>query len=232
MKNVLWFVFFIVVYGYADRPRFDNEEDDKLEFDNEAGDVSPVESDSIVKKIQKLIKYGGVEENKEKIQKESSHLSFRKTELLYDENRKRGAAAWGWVNFYGIGSFLQGDIKAGIIVAGLELSGGFLNIYLNEKRIDEGCNGKNTERPFEHAMSEYEECRNELGSDGMTPLSMVFVGAGWIYGIVAPILYQSKYNKALREALSLNDKISFSIDPLIIPKDRAPAVGLAFNLRY
>jgi hypothetical protein len=34
MKNVLWFVFFIAVCGYADRPRFDNEED-KPEFDNE-----------------------------------------------------------------------------------------------------------------------------------------------------------------------------------------------------
>jgi hypothetical protein len=34
MKNVLLLVFFIVVCGYADRPRFDNEEDDKPIFDN------------------------------------------------------------------------------------------------------------------------------------------------------------------------------------------------------
>jgi len=34
MKNVLLFVLFIVVYGYADRPRFDNEDDNKSEFDN------------------------------------------------------------------------------------------------------------------------------------------------------------------------------------------------------
>jgi hypothetical protein len=34
MKNVLLFVLFIVVCGYADRPRFDNEEDNKPEFDN------------------------------------------------------------------------------------------------------------------------------------------------------------------------------------------------------
>jgi len=81
-------------------------------------------------------------------------------------------------------------------------------------------------------MSEYEVCRNELNSDGMTPLSMVFVGAGCIYGIVAPILYQSKYNKTLREALNIDENISFSIDPLIIPRDGTPAVGLALNLRY
>jgi hypothetical protein len=35
MKNVLLFVFFIVVCGYADRPRFDNEDDDKSKFDND-----------------------------------------------------------------------------------------------------------------------------------------------------------------------------------------------------
>jgi len=26
--------------------------------------------------------------------------------------------------------------------------------------------------------------------------------------------------------------VSYSIDPLIVPKDGLPAVGLAFNLRY
>jgi len=35
MKNVLWFVFFIAVCGYADRPRFDNESDNEQMFDNE-----------------------------------------------------------------------------------------------------------------------------------------------------------------------------------------------------
>jgi len=41
-----------------------------------------------------------------------------------------------------------------------------------------------------------------------------------------------KYNKTLREALNINDEISFSIDPLIIPRDGTPALGLAFNVRY
>lgn len=35
MKNVLLFVFFIVVCGYADKPRFDNEDEDRPEFDND-----------------------------------------------------------------------------------------------------------------------------------------------------------------------------------------------------
>jgi len=201
MKNVLWFVFFIAVCGYADRPRFDNEKADKPKFDNEED-----ESD-IVKVLKLIIKYGGIEKNKEEIQKKSSYLLLREREFLYNKNRKKGAAYWSWANFYGIGSFLQGDIKGGIIVAGLE---------------------------FGPAMvTSIAEAHNTSISDWVgVPLVGVPLMSGYIYGIVAPILYQSKYNKTLREALNLNDKISFSIDPLIIPKDRAPAVGLAFNLRY
>ena len=35
-------------------------------------------------KIQKLIKYGGVKENKEKIQKESFYLTFNEREFLWN----------------------------------------------------------------------------------------------------------------------------------------------------
>jgi len=196
MKNALLFVFFIVVCVYAEKPRFDNEE----EFDNE----------DLVKKIQKLIKYGGVEENKEKIQKESSNLSFNEREFLYDENRKKRAGAWSWANFYGIGSFLQGDIKGGIIVAGLEIGGAIIGISM----IGNGS-----------------KCRDNPNGCEVPTVSNVLIMSGWIYGIVAPILYQSKYNKTLIEALNINDDLSFSIDPLIVPRDGMPAVGLAFNLR-
>jgi len=33
-------------------------------------------------------------------------------------------------------------------------------------------------------------------------------------------------------ALNIDENISFSIDPLIVPRDGTPAVGLAFNVRY
>jgi len=55
-----------------------------------------------------------------------------------------------------------------------------------------------------------------------------------IAGLIVPFIYQQSYNKALAEALNNNYfHFSYSIDPLIVPKDGgAPAVGLAFNLRY
>lgn len=52
-----------------------------------------------------------------------------------------------------------------------------------------------------------------------------------IAGFITSFVYQSSYNKTLDSALG-SDAFSYSIDPLIVPKDGAPAVGLAFNIRY
>jgi len=60
---------------------------------------------------------------------------------------------------------------------------------------------------------------------------IVFLSISRITGLIAPIVYANIYNESLKSALSL-DNISYSIDPLIVPKNGAPAVGLAFNLRY
>jgi len=68
------------------------------------------------------------------------------------------------------------------------------------------------------------------GSHNYEWVGFVLLG-NMIWGYTAPYLYKRGYNKDLREALNIDD-VSFSIDPLIIPKDGPPAVGLAFNLRY
>jgi len=49
-----------------------------------------------------------------------------------------------------------------------------------------------------------------------------------VAGIIAPFVHQSNYNATLKSALIRND-LSYSIDPLILPKKNGPpAVGLAF----
>ncbi|MDR2581964.1 MAG: hypothetical protein LBC75_00605 [Fibromonadaceae bacterium] len=67
---------------------------------------------------------------------------------------------------------------------------------------------------------------NDVGGAGavLLPISRVA-------GLIAAFYYRSSYNKTLKDALNGNG-FSYSIDPLIIPKEGAPAVGLAFNLRY
>jgi hypothetical protein len=51
-----------------------------------------------------------------------------------------------------------------------------------------------------------------------------------ILGMTYQFIHQNTYNKILKTVLY--HSLSYSIDPLIVPKDGAPAVGLAFNLRY
>jgi hypothetical protein len=52
---------------------------------------------------------------------------------------------------------------------------------------------------------------------------------------IRPFSYQKKWNNNLKEALNYNNAVSFSIDPLIVPRRDGtgiPALGLGFNVRY
>jgi len=158
--------------------------------------------------IQKLIK-NGLKKNKEEIKKESFYLPSDVKEILYNENKNRAAWAWALLNMYfGLGSYIQGDIISGIILTvgeGL----GMAAIAMNDKN-----NGK----------------EDPVLVLAITTFMTSSIVAGWIF----PFVHQSSYNKALKGALNYDDDfhLSYSIDPLIIPKDGAPAVGLALNLRY
>ncbi len=69
-----------------------------------------------------------------------------------------------------------------------------------------------------------------VSTDLYITTSIIILAASRITSWIFPFIYQKKQNRALKEALNI--KVSYSIDPLLIPKDGMPAVGLAFNLRY
>jgi len=62
MKNVLLFVFFIVVHGYADKPMFDNEDDYKPEFDNDGDEniIARKEHSEAYEKIFEKTRFGAI----------------------------------------------------------------------------------------------------------------------------------------------------------------------------
>jgi len=159
------------------------------------------------KKVQKLIIQNliedGVEKNKREIQMESVYLSPDDIDDLYEKNKKGAgvSALLGGTIGFGIGSYMQGNIAIGITQSILDVFS-YINI-----------------------IADTDMFRNEPAIIIITQVVSRITGA------VAPFVYQSNYNDALRSALRRNS-LSYSIDPLIIPKDGAPAVGLAFNLRY
>jgi len=153
------------------------------------------------------------------IQEASLYLSPTDRETLYNEHRKNTAIAWALLNtipFLEIGSFMQGDINSGIMLIAVDLTGFLLFVY--------GANDISSN----HNGCAYDSSPNyNLMAVGLSIIVINRIG-GWI----APFFHQYSYNKALKEALNINDNISYSIDPLIIPKDGMPVVGLAFNVRY
>jgi len=165
-------------------------------------------------KIQWLIDKG-LAENKEEILKESFSLSYIDKAVLYDENEKSalGYAALNFVPGFGLGSYIQRDKSSWRKLAIVDVVGWGLAIA-----------GQILHRP---SFNRYSHADLYLG------LSSVFVlSSGRIAGLIVPFYHKYTYNKALRETLNNNNNISLSIDPLIVPRDGAPAVGLAFNVRY
>ncbi len=129
---------------------------------------------------------------------ESASLSNANRESLYEKNRKTTASSFGYAalnTFFGLGSYMQGNIKWGVVQSVLVVGGGGVAIARNE--------------------------------DVAIGIAMI----GWITGLIAPFFYQRGYNKNLREALGYNS-VSYSIDPLIVPRNGMPALGLAFNGRF
>jgi len=167
-------------------------------------------------KVQRLIDKGLVE-NKDEIQKEALYLSYVDRANLYSDN-KMYAIDYFMLNFvpgFGLGSYIQGDKSSGIILSIVDVVGGSMLAYV---------------------------CANDVGfgdfsdSDARFAVAVVIpsiiLATNRVMGWIFTHNYANKYNKLLNEALNNNNNISYSIEPLIIPRNGMPAVGLGFSLRY
>jgi len=186
------------------------------------GQGSPQNTADQKAKVQRLIR-DGVKRNKEEIQREAFYLSVSDKEYLYDKNKKRGAGGYAALDFFvgfGFGSYIQGDKVGGITQSAMDLLGWglmFTGISLIDE--EEACGEEgDKDCPFLGGTIYL------LSGIGISIASRV---CSWIF----PFSYQKKYNRTLDAALNSN-KVSYSIDPLLIPKEGVPAAGLAFNLRF
>lgn len=158
-----------------------------------------------------------VKKHQEKIQKIAIELPYQERLSLYNKEKKEtlGPVAINVFSFLvgippnlGIGSFAQKDIAGGVIHLGTGLigtgcvAGGCLSLLISKK-------------PEEYAIP-------LLVAGGAISLG------SWIFGIVRPITYASKYNRRLEQALLLNDA-QMSIVPLAVPNGQ---FGLAVSVRY
>ena len=157
----------------------------------------------------------GVEKHKEEIKREALSLSYMDKTDLYNENKK-SALGYALLNFFpgfGLGSYVQGDNTSGVTQTIMDVAGWGL--------IFGGI-----------AMTDNDSPVSEEVAIGIAVSGGVILIAGRFMAWVFPSIHQNKYNEALDEALNGNSNVSYSIDPLIVPKDGTPAIGLVFNLRY
>jgi hypothetical protein len=155
-------------------------------------------------KVQRLIKKG-LNRNKEEILMESFYLTYTDKEALYNMNRKLvfrsvGAAALNFFVGFGLGSYIQGNISSGV-----------------KQSVIDGLG---------YSLLLLAITNEQILLAGFSAFCLV---PSRITGLIIPFSYQRKYNRTLKTALNYNH-LSYSIDPLIVPRNGMPAVGLAFNL--
>ena len=183
--------------------------------------------------IQQLIK-SGLYKNKDEIQKASIYLSPADKTALYEKNKKKGAGGWAALDFvigFGLGSYIQGDVAFGITQSVMDVAGyalmfiGAANLkYTDSEYVCYGS-GRN-----QYCYDEYDSHTDEAMATLMVG-GWVVLGASRIMSWIFPFVHQKGYNRTLSSALNGN-AVSYSIDPLIVPRNGAPAVGLAFNMHY
>jgi len=198
----------------------------------------PVADSAAIARIQTLIEKG-IEKNKVKIQKESIYLSNSDKMALYKGNRKESALGYAALNFlpgFGLGSYMQGDIIWGAVQSVSDVVGWSLiysyGVTWSVDRIGSySCPSDRfpTCEDMDKQIKKENKDKIKVIITNIS-LSLIFLSRG--LGIMCPFYYNKTYNKTLREALDFHDKVSYSIEPLIVPRDGTPAVGLAFNVRY
>ncbi|MDR2554521.1 MAG: hypothetical protein LBC64_03740 [Fibromonadaceae bacterium] len=168
----------------------------------------------------------GVEKHKEEIKREALSLSYMDRTDLYNENKKSnlGYFALNVVPGFGFGSYIQGDIRSGIIFSIADIIGWGLGMWAYQLYNE----SKSTDDPYYG----YSDGFNLVYSYYFGFFSAITLVGNRVFGWMITSNYAKKYNKSLDVALNSNNNVSYSIDPLIVPRDGTPAVGLVFNLRY
>lgn len=191
--------------------------------------------------INTLLKNKELQKNFDGIRTEAMGLSFAEKNALFSKHKSASGVSAA-INFfigYGIGSFVQKDtvngvicLSADVIASGLFFAATFvmfkdaliMAINPSSDIFDRYVDIFHSSNPFEIAVSML-KANNTLG---FVIAGGIIFGVSRIYGVIAPLMYGSSYNKKLEEALGLKDtQISFS--PIVMPD---AACGLALSIRY
>lgn len=175
-----------------------------------------------ISNVQNLIN-GGLFANFDAIKEAASKLSFEQKAMLKENNENSAILPFilNMVVGFGIGSFVQKDIRSGVTSLCFETAGlvcliaGYANVYVN-------------------LLSSYE---NDYYSPTISGVGLVLLGIGYGFMVggriaecIAPWRYAANYNEKLEEALNVTD-VKVGLVP-VLTDDKKVSVALTGTIRF
>ena len=156
------------------------------------------------------------------------NLTSTEKSLLYSENKQDGAKYMFFNIFpFAVGSIVQRDWLSVAVAVPLESIG----IIMIASTLLIAQNARSEDIPVGEKYN--------VSSINVTQTTFVTIGSvmflsGYIFALIRPMLYSSKYNLNLADSLSpKNNPVSFSLLPYIAPDDfNGMQGGLAFNIKF
>jgi len=149
--------------------------------------LTPEQEKEKASKIQNLLEENGLIGNEFIIQNECKGLSYQTKLMLFDKYQKSSTSPFllNLILNLGIGSFIQGDTKVGIMIFACQAIG-MTAILADQGRQSDYVAG-----------------------------AVVMVGIGTVYGWIAPFIYTKKYNNHLEQAFTLASAEDMKIQPYL-----------------
>ncbi len=180
MKKLFFFTLFLLILDYN---IFATNNNNNLEIE-ETNNVQEINNQANYKKVSRMLsKTKNAEDFQiDVIEKLSINFNEKEKDILYDANKKKILIPFlvNTIVGHGIGSFIQGDIKGGLLSLSGELT------YATILGIG-FCLSEATDEKF--------------GNPTML-IGIIGLGAYKLYQLIRPFYYASNYNKKLSESLN------------------------------
>ena len=185
-------------------------------------------SEQHAENITNILKASGLKKSFEQIRTESAYLSFAQKEQLFSLYKNKPLAPFllnGLIGF-GVGSFIQKDYLSGGLCLTADIASfglGIAGLILWQKEFYSMANeAKQSVSGLLGMLFSGAKAMPFLIADGI--LSIV----SRAYGMIAPWVYGTLYNKRLEQALRIGEaRLSFA--PLVMPD---ASCGLALRLEF
>ena len=185
-------------------------------------------SEQHAENITNILKASGLKKSFEQIRTESAYLSFDQKEQIFSLYKSDPLAPFllNWLIGFGVGSFIQKDYLSGGLCLTADIASfglGIAGLILWQKEFYSMANeAKQNAGGLLGMLFSGAKAMPFLIADGILSI------ASRVYGMIAPWVHGTLYNKRLEQALRIGEA-RLSVAPLVMPD---ASCGLALRLEF